>query len=198
MTPDITVCVATIPPRAKLLRKALASIALQTLQPAVIVVEYDHDRTGAAATKNRALAKVDTKFVGFLDDDDSMYPEHLEKLRAAAEEHAADVVYSMPFIPQVSGGIDPSGMKGAPFDPAELRRRSYIQTTSLVRTKLIQSTGGFQCPPGSDYDDWGCWLALLDAGARFHHVPEQTFQWEHWGVGTPERPGNTSGRSDRW
>lgn len=198
MIPDITVCVATIPPRAKLLRKALASIAVQTLQPAVIVVEYDHERTGAAATKNRALAKVDTTFAAFLDDDDVMYPEHLEKLRAAAEQHQADVVYSMPFIPQVFGGVDPSGMRGAPFDPEELRRRSYIQTTSLVRTKLIQSTGGFQCPTGSDYDDWGCWLALLDAGARFHHVPEQTFQWEHWGAGTPDRPGNTSGRPDRW
>lgn len=198
MSPDITVCIATIPPRAKLLRKALASVVMQTLQPAVIVVEYDHDRTGAAATKNRALAKVDTAFVAFLDDDDVVYPEHLAKLRGAADYAEADVVYSMPFIPQIPGGIDPSGMKGAPFDPDELRRRSYIQTTSLVRTKLIQSTGGFQCPAGSDYDDWGCWLALLDAGAQFHHVPEQTFQWEHWGVGQPGTPGNTSGRSDRW
>jgi hypothetical protein len=198
MSSDITVVIATIPPRAKLLRKALGSAVLQTLQPAAIIVEYDHGRSGAAATKNRGLSKVATEWTAFLDDDDQFMPEHLEKLAAAQQTSEADVIYSMPFIPQISGGMDPCGMKGQPFDPDELRRRSYIQTTSLVRTKLIQSTGGFQCPPGSDYDDWGCWLALLDAGASFFHLPEQTFIWEHWGYGQPGIPGNTSGRVDRW
>jgi glycosyltransferase involved in cell wall biosynthesis len=190
---DISVVIATIPIRAKMLRKALASVVLQTLQPAAIIVEYDHEHTGAAATKNRGLARVSSEWVAFLDDDDQFKPEHLEKLHEAQLDSGADVVYSMPYIPQAPGGIDPSGMRGAPFDPDELRRRSYIQTTSLVRTKLIQSTGGFQLPKHavSDYDDWGCWLALLDAGATFFHLPEQTFIWEHWG-------GNTSGRPDRW
>jgi hypothetical protein len=35
----------------------------------------------------------------------------------------------MPLNSQIPGGIDPSGMRGAPFDPDELRRRSSIQTT---------------------------------------------------------------------
>jgi glycosyltransferase involved in cell wall biosynthesis len=193
MSSDITVVIATIPIRAKMLRKALASVVLQTFQPAAIVVEYDHEHTGAAATKNRGLAKVTTEWVAFLDDDDAFLPEHLEKLREAQLDSGADVVYSMPLIPQIPGGIDPSGMRGAPFDPDELRRRSYIQTTSLIRTKLMQSTGGFQLPHHveSDYDDWGAWLALLDAGATFHHLAEQTFLWEHHGR-------NTSGRPDRW
>jgi glycosyltransferase involved in cell wall biosynthesis len=191
MSSDITVVIATIPIRAKMLRKALASVVLQTFQAAAIVVEYDHEHTGAAATKNRGLTRVTSEWVAFLDDDDQFMPEHLEKLREAQLDSGADVVYSMPFIPQIPGGIDPSGMRGAPFDADELRRRSYIQTTSLMRTKLVQSTGGFQCPPGSDYDDWGCMLSLLEAGARFYHLPEQTFIWEHHGR-------NTSGRADRW
>jgi hypothetical protein len=66
---------------------------------------------------------VTTEFVAFLDDDDTFMPEHLEKLREAQLDSGADVVYSMPFIPQLAaqGGIDPSGMWGAPFDPDELR-----------------------------------------------------------------------------
>lgn len=194
---DITVCIATIPPRAKLLRKALSSVVLQTLQPAAIVVEYDHERTGAAATKNRALARASTEWVAFLDDDDAMMPHHLEKLRAAAQATGADVVYSRPYIPQTADHEDPYGRRGLPFDAAELRRRSYIQTTSLVGKDIAQAAGGFQvpfvrCGPGSEnYDDWGFWLALLDLGALFHHVNEQTFIWEHHGA-------NTSGRADRW
>jgi glycosyltransferase involved in cell wall biosynthesis len=197
MSSDITVVIATIPIRAKMLRQALASVVIQTYQPAVIVVEYDHERTGAAATKNRGLGKVTTDWVAFLDDDDQFMPEHLEKLREAQLGSGADVVYSMPFIPQAPGGIDPSGMRGAPFDPDELRRRSYIQTTSLIRTKLIQATGGFQLPGTrfgdwrDNLDDWGAFLALLEADAVFYHHPEQTFVWNHHGR-------NTSGRPDRW
>ncbi len=62
-------------------------------------VEYDHEHTGAAATKNRGLAKVTTEWVAFLDDDDQFKPEHLEKLREAQLDSGADVVYSLPYIP---------------------------------------------------------------------------------------------------
>ena len=189
----ITVVIATIPTRPKMLRQALSSVCIQTYQPEAIVVEFDHRKTGGAATKNRGLARVSSDWTAFLDDDDQFMPEHLAKLWKAQLETGADVIYSMPQIPQIPGGIDPSGMRGAPFDADELRRRSYIQTTSLVRTKLAQGVGGFQLPSHveSDYDDWGLWLAILDAGGTFHHVPEQTFIWNHHGL-------NTSGRADRW
>lgn len=210
---DITVCIATIPPRSKELRRALASVAVQTLQPATIVVEYDHEHTGAVATKNRALAAVRTPWVAFLDDDDQFLPHHLETLRWHAVDHlprtdpstgwTPDVLYSIPEVPQSPTKRDPDGRYGVPFDPEELRRRSYIQTTSLIRTDLLREVGGFQLPrlsthPGCVYDDWGAWLAMLDAGARFLHVPEVTFIWNHWGRGEPGRPGNTSGQPTRW
>jgi glycosyltransferase involved in cell wall biosynthesis len=209
MINDITVCIATIPPRGKLLRRALASVAAQTLQPAAIVVEYDHEHTGAAATKNRAAAKATTPWLAFLDDDDQFLPHHLETLHTASrcgpEGGVADIVYSTPECPQLPGGRDPNGRYGVPFDPDELRRRSYIQTTSLIRRDVFDKVGGFQLPdrPMLDgtpcpYDDWGLWLALLDEGARFLHVPEVTFVWNHWGRGEKDRPGNTSGDPTRW
>lgn len=216
MTHDITVCIATIPPREKMLRRALASVAAQTLQPAAIVVEYDHEHTGAAATKNRAAAKATTPWIAFLDDDDQFLPAHLQTLRwkadgwtsnqgRAVKGPSADVVYSIPDVPQLAGRRDPDGRYGVPFDAAELRRRSYIQTTSLIRRELFVQAGGFQLPDrtmpdGSPcpYDDWGLWLAMLDQGARFLHVPEVTFIWNHWGRGEKGQPGNTSGQPDRW
>lgn len=169
----------------------------QTLKPAAVIVEWDHRRTGAAATKNRALSQVATEYVAFLDDDDEFLPEHLDTLRAYADSTDADVVYSIPRVPGTNF-VSTEPQYGKPFDAEVLRQRSFIQTTSLVRTELFKQAGGFQTPPGSDYDDWGAWLALLDLGAKFVHAPEVTFIWNHYGVGRPGVLGNTSGRPDRW
>lgn len=192
---DITVCVATIPPRAKMLRRALASVVEQTLSPAEILVEYDHHHDGPAAVRNRMLDKVSTEWVAWLDDDDQLRPQHLELLRAFADEAGADVVY--PWFEVVSSrstpGWDPLGRFGVPFDAAELRERNYIPVTLLARTKLVIEAGGFVNRSDGDAtcEDWGCWLGLLDAGATFAHLPVRTWIW-NW------HDGNTSGRSDRW
>ena len=91
-----------------------------------------------------------------------------------------------------------------PADAAELRRRSYIHGTSLIRAEMFQASGGFQLPnrpdvPGSEfYDDWGGFLSLLDYGAMFYHVPVFTFIWKISHPSSPGNPGNTSGDPARW
>lgn len=198
MAADITVVIATIPPRSDLLKRAIRSVTKQTLQPVRVIVETDHDHLGAASTKNRGIALVDTEWTALLDDDDEFLPTHLEKLYAAAIANNADVAYSVPLVVENPSFVQSERQYFKPFDPDVLRQRSYIQTTSLVRTSLLKEAGGFQCPPGSVYDDWGCWLSILDLGGKFVHVPEQTFRWRHWGYGMPGVPGNTSGLPSRW
>lgn len=186
---SLTVVIATIPPRKELLQRAVDSVLDQTVKPDRIIVETDPDHTGAAATKNRGLAKVTTEWVTFLDDDDWLLTDHLEILLAGQAESGADVVYTWPFM---DGAPDPRPDRfGKPFDPVELRKGSYLHTVLLVRAEPARQVGGFQKPAGSDYDDWGFHLALLDAGAVFHHVSERTWVWTVKGQ-------NTSGRGDRW
>lgn len=188
----ISVIIPTIPPRTRLLRQALWSVLGQTLKPQAIIVEYDHDHTGAAATKNRALAKVRTQFFCCLDDDDQFMPHHLEMLwdTFIQQQHEQyDVIYSWP---EMIGAGDPRPDRfGKPFDADVLRRASYIPTTALVNTQLAKAAGGFQKPEGSNYDDWGLWLAMLDGGAKFYHLAQRTWLWRVMGQ-------NTSGRGDRW
>lgn len=188
-TGEITVCVATIPPRGMQLTRALRSVALQVKQPKTIVIEYDHEREGARAVKNRALSKVDTEYVAFLDDDDEFTVDHLALLLYSALETNADVTYGWYRV--VGGGGDPRPDRfNVPFDADELRRGSYIHTAPLVRAELLKKAGGFQWAPGSQLDDWGAWLAMLNNGATFHHLPVKTYIWYH--------DGNTSGQPDRW
>lgn len=190
----VTVCIPSIPTgaRAEMLARAVASVERQTLPPAALIVELDHDRTGAAATRQRALERVDTPFVAFLDDDDELFPEHLRLLTEAQARTGADLVY--PWF-EVEGGTDPfTGQFGRPFDPDELRDHQFIPITVLARTQSVRDAGGFRDFPaewGGSNEDYRLWIAMLDEGCAFVHVPRRTWTWYHW-------HGNTSGSAKNW
>lgn len=197
---SISVVISTHPGREASTASAVASVLEQTLQPSCIVVERDTTRAGAAATKNAGLARVDTEWVAFLDSDDLFLPHHLATLRAAAER-GADVAYALPRVVGPSGQVIPRRFEwggGPVFDPVALQRASYIGTPVLVRAELARRVGGFQCPAGSVYDDWGLVVALLRVGARFQHVHQETWLWRHHGrnsSGVPGR-GDAPGRGE--
>lgn len=194
MRPGISVIIPTIAPRSALLDRARTSATGQTLKPRAVIVSEDTDRLGAAATRHRGLMLADTEWVAFLDDDDMLLPQHLERLMACAEETGADYVYSWY---EVIGGADPMPeVFGKPFD-----RANPVQTTvtTLVRTELAQSVGYYNhlydniaTPDGNTAgEDWRFTLACLDAGAEIVHLPEKTWHWFHHGA-------NTSGLPTRW
>lgn len=186
MRPGITVCTPSIPPRARKLVEAVASVLAQERPADAISVAVDVDADGPAVTRNRALAASDTEWTAFLDDDDLMNPEHLRLLLDAAEDSGADLVY--PWF-TVSGGSDPfPAFFGRPWrndDP------HIFPVTYLVRTELAKDVGGFPEPEWLDPaagigEDWAFILALIAVDAKILHLPERTWTWRHWG-------GNTSG-----
>lgn len=190
----VTLVVPTIPPRDKLLARALTSVAKQRTRFSDLVIAYDLDKTGAAATRSRGLDSVRTRWVAFLDDDDELYPHHLETLIHAAIDHGADLVY--PWF-DVAGGSDPFPMfEGREFDPAN---PNLFPITVLARTELIHATGGFRHEPSTldpaimEGEDWIMWLNVIALGGTIRHVPVRTWLWHH---DTPG--GNTSGRPGRW
>jgi glycosyltransferase involved in cell wall biosynthesis len=65
------------------LDEALASIEAQTYRDIEVVVEEDPDATGAAAARNRGLARASGEFIAFCDADDYLAPDAIEKMVAA-------------------------------------------------------------------------------------------------------------------
>lgn len=193
MRTDVTAVIPAIPPRVTNGRFAAAvlSAARQTHPVESISVEVDHRRSGAAATRSRAAARVSSHWMAFLDDDDLWYPHHVEHLLRHAEATGADMVYPWFDLPV---GDDPLNAEGRPFDANRLRNHSnFIPITVLVRSELIHEVGYFE-PLGSQTnpcEDWGTWLKLLDAGARIEHLNERTWAWNWHG-------NNTSGSPTRW
>lgn len=191
----VTVVTPTIPIREVMLKRAVASVdAQQGTHRTELVVEYDHEHTGAAATRQRGLEKVTTEWVAFLDDDDEFKPGHLEALLYAADAHQADYVYSWY---EIVGGRDPMPQFfGLPWDNSQPHQTTI---TTLVRTELAQQVG-FQHAPMEDPngggitvggEDYRFTLGCLEAGAVIYHLPVRTWKWYHHGK-------NTSGLPSRW
>lgn len=186
---DITIVTPTIPPRIKLLNRAMDSVAKQTWPPDNISIAIDHQRWGAARTRNRALFAAQTTWVAFLDDDDTLKPQHLMRLKERQEETGADVV--VPWF-DVVGGSDPfPGGEHIPWDP---EHPYSFPISNLVRREFALDVGGFpdvQVSAMCAAEDWFFWMALRDAGAKVERLYERTWNY-HMGHG------NTSGVSSRW
>lgn len=188
----VTVVIPTIPPRTRLLTRALASVTAQRVKFSDVAIAYDLTRGGAAATRSRGLDGVRTRWVAFLDDDDELYPQHLEVLIHAAIDNGADLVY--PWF-DVAGGSDPFPMhEGRAFDPAD---PNVFPITVLARTELMHATGGFRREPSPvdptvlEGEDWVMWLNVIRLGGTILHVPARTWLWHHDSA-------NTAGLPDRW
>jgi len=161
----IAVVTAAVPERLDLLSEACESVRAQTLQPDEHIVVVDYARRGTADALNRALAAVTSEWVAVLDDDDVLYPDHLERLEGASR--FADVVYS-------NFDCDWGLQCFRAFDPVALREENFIPTTSLVRTSKLRDVGGW---PDQHLQDWGLWLRILETRGRFVSVPKVTWRY---------------------
>lgn len=187
--PTVGFAIPSIPPRHKLLARALKSISKQTHRVNEIHIALDIRKEGAGPTRNRALKAISSEWTCFLDDDDEVNPEHVERLLTHAIETGADVVF--PWF-DVVGGTDPfPQFEGLPWDPENPR---IFPVTVIGRTELLQQSA-FPTPRWGEADwagdDWPFWLRVQDNGARIVHLPERTWKWYHHG-------GNTSGVPGHW
>lgn len=201
----VAVVIPTIPGREALLDRALTSVRAQRRRPDQVVVERDSERTGAWAARNRGLERVTTDVIAWLDDDDTLRPQHLMACMRVLEQSAwrPDLVYPRP---RMVGGADPTavtyqgvfpvspwGLRWCPEFAAHLRTMgSFVPMTHLVRTDLVRRIGGFR--PGYDVggryrgEDEDYLIRLMDeAGAIFEHLDAVTWNWR-------VHSGHTAGR----
>jgi len=186
----VTAVIPTIPPRRRLLLRAVASVRYQTRPVDEIITPTDTESRGAAYNRNQGIWQASSEWVAFLDDDDIWLPHHIERLLMAADETGADIVY--PWFQGVTQDGLGTRLNGQIVDPfrvpfgeeqAEYLRKegNFIPVTLIARTSLLRDVGGFSMAPWASADnpceDWGCWIKLVDAGARFYHLPEITWRW---------------------
>ena len=142
---DVTVCTATIPSRAEMLKRAIASVENQTLKPKAHIVKLDESKIGQAGVLDLIVSEVQTKYVMFLDDDDEFLPNHIEALYKKIDAEQADLVY--PHFKYATRG-DAGHLEKFLNKPWDNRYPHQVPITWICRKDVFLEMGGFS----KDYD----------------------------------------------
>ncbi|HXX56635.1 MAG TPA: glycosyltransferase family A protein, partial [Thermodesulfovibrionales bacterium] len=197
--------------RPKLLRRALESIASQTYRPIEVVLvndggcdlDLDEIKTilgdvslnyqrleknmGRAHAGNVGIENTKGEYVGFLDDDDELYPEHVETLVSYLEQSDFKVAYTDSLM--VYKEYDPLSQE------MRIKRKELIYSHDfryntfifencipliclLFDRALLVAIGGFD---GSFelYEDHDLLIRLGEKNP-FHHIRTVTAEYNQW------------------
>ena len=205
-TPAVSVIVRT-KDRPALLAEALASVAAQTLRGLEVVVVNDGGESvrdvvdalpptlhrslvdlqpgrGRSAAGNAGIAAAKGSFLLFLDDDDLLLPDAVERLLAAAPSSEA-VVYGEVEAVRYPDGERSQGTPwrrfAVPFDATGLLFENFIPfNAALLPTRVVRELGGLdeslEC-----FEDWDLFLRLSDR-LPFVHVPVRVAEYRILGT----------------
>ena len=197
--------------RPKLLQRALRSIAAQTYRPLEVVLVNDggcdldldvagktlndvelsyvrlETNRGRAAAANAGVLQCRGDYLGFLDDDDEFYPDHVRSLVDALNEAGRSVAYSdcemvtriYDFETMSHEETERRVLRSRDFSLAELLLENYIPLiATLFRRQVFAVSGGFD-EELIAYEDWDFFLRC---GYRepFVHLPKVTAKYIQW------------------
>lgn len=185
------------------LRRAVASALQQSVMDVRVIVVGDgvdpalqlqgltdarlqivaRGKCGRSAAGNAGCALVQTPLLGFLDDDDELFPQHVATMRAALDA-APDAVAAYGFTTEVAvRGVDDAAQDGAirlrgvaPFCRPALWIRNYLPIQSVVFRRDSLAGGSAFDETLESLEDWDLWLRLSRRGA-FIAVPEVTSRY---------------------
>ena len=90
---DVSVVIPVGPGHRQIAERAIASVEAQT-EPANLIVVYDDDGRGPSWARNRGLEQVKGWWVSFLDADDEILPNYVERMLAVGGSPTDYYVYS--------------------------------------------------------------------------------------------------------
>lgn len=185
--------------RAGEIRRALESLALQTLQDFEVIVCDDGstDQTeqvvdsframlsliylreqnwgGPARPRNKGLKRARGSWICFLDSDDWWYPHKLERIRELCQD--ADLVYHDCHAVTGDGRrkkrIRGRNLQAPVFEDLMLGWNPLVNSATCVRKSVLDKSGGFD----EDrrliaVEDFDLWLRIARITERYLYIPE--------------------------
>lgn len=154
-------------------------------------VEHAESR-GRAAAANSGLQEARGRLLNFLDDDDVLYPQHVETLVSRLQATDAKVVYAGTRNVYFDGPPEHPDSRvkeevvfNRPFDPDLLLFENYIPTmTVLFSREILDRVVGF-CESMDLFEDWDFWVRVSRI-FPFTHVDAVTSEYRFYGSSSVE------------
>lgn len=132
-------------------------------------------RLERARAANVGLEHAKGRLVAFLDDDDWLYPHHLDRLVGVlTSQRSARAAYAGVecIVTQPDGTRTKGTLYQDPFDPARLLTENYLPIHAPVFERALFTDEGCRFDEALTlYEDWDFWLQL-SRKTTFLHVPE--------------------------
>lgn len=144
------------------------------------LVEIVHKRnSGVIGTKNLGLSMVGTYWTIFLDADDILDKDYIEKTVELANKNSYDIVYTdMEYF-----GAVKDIFRSQPFNIFPMLQRNFVHNSALTKTSLAKQAGGYKKEMKDGLEDWDLFLSLYEVGGRFGYLPEHIFKYrQHEGA----------------
>jgi glycosyltransferase involved in cell wall biosynthesis len=197
--------------RPKLLENALRSIADQTYRPIEVVLVNDggcvlvieqlsnilkdvtlnyirlEKNTGRAHAGNVGIENAQGEYIGFLDDDDELYCDHLSVLTDGMRNQKCKIVYSdANIVYRYSQGCTVEEVtppkkifSSKDFSYNALLLDNYIPLMCLLFSKeIFEDTQGFD-EEFQIYEDWDMLIRSAEK-YPFHHIKKTTAEYVQW------------------
>ena len=140
-------------------------------------IEYiDLPHQGKPAAVNHGLQLVKSKYIAYMDDDDEVFPEHLEKLYHAAEVNNSQFVYSDTYLTVLNekGEIVSKTIENeTDVTYEDIRFYNRINHKQILHTRELAEKVGFydeRISIGFDYD----YIKRLEKLEKPYHVRQVT------------------------
>jgi glycosyltransferase involved in cell wall biosynthesis len=197
--------------RPVLLKRSIKSIAAQTYRPIEVVLVNDggcdldakelegilgdvslnyirlYKNTGRAHAGNVGIENAKGEYIGFLDDDDEFYPEHVMELISFLKQFDYKVAYtdSLPTYKEYetnSRGIADTTQElifPHDFNYGLLLFENYIPFHCLLfNREILANSKGFD-PSFNLYEDWDLLIRIGEA-YPFYHLKKTTARYNYW------------------
>ena len=160
----LTLITGSLPERSALLCEMMNSVSLQTVKPSQHLIAVDD---GHVVPKlNKLIEIASTEYFVQVDDDDLLYPNHVEVL---SDNLVADVVWTWCDVTGRNWDVNQGYQKGA------LAHGNYIPSNCAIRREAFLAVGGHVQTSG--HFDHDLMKRLESAGCSFHNVPIKTWNY---------------------
>jgi len=152
----------------------------------LVYVRHEESR-GRSSAANSGLKAAHGSYLNFLDDDDVLYPDHVETLLSHVQAEDRKVVYAsvlnvyfhgLPEIPE--NRAKEEVIFDIPFDPERILFENYIPAMSVLFSReVLKWVDGFS-EDLELFEDWDFWVRI-SRHTVFHHVNKVTAEYRFYG-----------------